>query len=1556
MKKLTTITTQYSKFSDNQVLTKGQLNTFLDYFEDQDHLSRIALSGVGIVCGFKVTFNATSKKITISKGYGVTTDGDLLTLVEQKPTIEGETQETGLQLIADAFKTYTHYRSFEDNKVSYAPFVNADDTSMELLEIFPESEIDLTSGLYTNLSDLVGIQDRVVLLYLENYAKEGDLCTALDCDNQGIEQIARLRILLVSSDDAESIANQDSILTKQNIEDYLKLPEIAVLRDIINAENTKDYQSLKQRYFNVISNETITDLGKNLDIILNKLNLNTISGSISSLFGMSPSAIPKDFQYRYDVLKDLVDTYAEIKNLLFHLNVLCCPSIGAFPKHLLLGRLDEVGQQYKSLRHNFYKSPIVGHEDDNLKKVKSLLSRVQDLVTNYQKETKGSEIKITPSQAHGVLSNKAIPFYYKINEDLLNHWSYNKYKNFVQTSNLSYHTANLSAVPSVKTPLLYNIDSFNFLRIEGVQGKSYREALDQVIGLKEKYGLSFDVKTLSVNATTSDININDYKCQFEDLSILLKAWRTEQNCVLAAMSEYFSGFSTKEVGKNVVGIRNGYDQRLKEIGKNIDIEVGIDDPKITERTLLESSSNLDLTKITGASIFNMEIAKVTGSDKSNNLWSYNKKNIVKETLTTEDDTLGKILAASIDENNEDSANDILARFNEGTKEVIASEAWKEDAPLAEFIFKDVAEVLVHSYFLDKRIPTTIPEIVDSTLSQYKLTINELCNRIKGLQTKYQSTKIDEGSKQILGLLINQMSTVCCSGKKLEILLEEIEIRKAEILKQIQLSEFVKKHPGLRHQAGVPMGGTFVMAYLTENATDQLTYETVRMELGFVSQPNLDNEKENGGYIKLWDERASTDFVFIDERKNLFDLKRLTKINKYTSVGVGETLKETVANLAAFFNYTWKVAGFSKNCKATSNGNILIIELIDQQIKEKENYIEFSDLGLFKKTRGFNNFLSKTNRLFFNENEIIVGNITDKNTVIADFALPYMCCSDCAPINFIVPREPISLSLPTDSICLGEEDAELLTFTISPNDGEVKSVVDAGVNGGVIQNDEGLYQFDANVLDSSLYGTPIKFTLNDQDTNASIIVNKKVKAEVSTSVTYNNEKKSATVTYVVKGEDIQDTTTFSWNFDNGKTSDEAPDGNGEVTVEYDLTVIDENTIKPTLSISNGTCKSNIEIAPITFEDSVAELKIDGTQFCVDKGETIEIPFDIKPDTAKLGVNGAIKGITIKGRTIVVESSDFSAFKTPIGFLVDGEVLPNSPTITIISKTDFASFTYEPENPSVKAGTKTVDINFTITGLTDLQKKEYGFIWDFGDRQSSDDSDTKHTYNISEQEAGEVVFAVVLVIEGGPCGSVRIPKDVKITINKTEVDTDNPQNCAELISNAISKDRAALSDNVDISEKLLISVVRPTITLYAEVTKNMSEYLNGNKNNNLNDLFSELIQSTGVSILENKDNTFVTGILSNFLRAQIRLFYNILHCQSKDVVEKSIDIINRVVGVIANVLKRLQGVGIQFDTGKPDPKGLEGTLRQYLNNYLIDPETPETLKNAIDTLINLILPIR
>jgi len=1254
--KLKDITTQYRKFSTNQVLTEHQLNEFLDYFDDQDRLTRTGLSGVGIACGFKLVYLETENAIEITQGRGVTTDGDLVALQNPSTTEEGIKDKT-LKSIDLSKKTYKFYKKFIDTNVKYEHFLNPDNEQIDLWELAETGD-----ETYTELEAFSNIKNMVVLLYVESYSKEGELCTQLSCDNQGIEQVSKLKVLLVSLENAKYIIGQDAIYNKHNWNDtFIALPEVNAKRVILNNKNTATFTILKQNYFNAIkNNNTIPNLKRGLKTIFSKFNRTSLDTRIDSLFNFSSNGTPTDYQYRYDVLKDLIDTYNEIKTLLLHINIACCPSIGAFPKHLMLGRIEEV-KPFLTHRHQFYKSPIIGHENTNYKKVISLLNRITELVTSYIDFNKGDVIKITPSHASGQLGNKAIPFYYDVDSELLKDWSFEKLSNLRQHYNLSYKRDYLAQVPSIQEPLSYNIDDYNFYRIEGHQGKLYKDALDQILRKKEDNGLNFDVKVLSINTTTQTINLNDYKCQFEDLSILLNAWRTEQNCILSEMSRFFSAFSTTEVGTNVVAANNGFEFEIAPQGPVVTGDGGVVVGPSTGGTAVLSNDDIISTSTTLRTVATSEaneilsgnISKLEGlSGQFTQQTDLVKTNIVKEQLTVEENTLGILLENAIKLNEEGSANDILATFNASAAEIKELPEWEAEAPLADFIFTNVTETLVYSYVLDDRIPDRITQIDKFTLTNYKLTIDQLCKRVKDLQAKYQTTKIKEGSKQILGLIINQLSTVCCSGKKLEILLEEIEKRKKEILAQIQLSEFVKKHPGLEHKAGVREGGTFVMAYLTENAADKPTYETVTLELDFLEQPNIDDEGLDGdeGEIKLWDNRLSTNFAFlhkvIDDTQN-----PLSEI-----VFIGNTIEETVNNLAIFLNNIWERAGES-SVKATADRKKLIIRITDRVLQKEENYIHFANPAI----------VGTNTKIYFEENTVLQANITTKNTVVADFALPYMCCSDCSPINFIVPKDPISLSLPQAFICLKEGiNLTPLLFKVSPADGDIKAKVPEDVASGITTNELGEQVFDPALTDASLHGTEITFTVNGEETNAKITVYADSNISVNTpQVVYNNAKTIATVTYTVVN--AIPNITYTWDLGKGELSNEIPNSDGEIVITYNLPVNTENSITPTLTISNGFCEDNITIETIVFDDPIdVTLTIEET-YCLDISglEVIKIPFTSKnPADASIEIaNGNFQGIEVQGDELIIIPTDFNLnnFGKLIKFSVLG--LPTNATITI-----------------------------------------------------------------------------------------------------------------------------------------------------------------------------------------------------------------------------------------------------------------------------------------------------
>ena len=137
MNKLNNITTQYRKFSKGQYIEHTQFNEFLDYFDDQDRLSRIALQGVGIVCGLEhqLRYNTQTSAqkranqakqlsgVEISQGVAVTTDGDFLTLSKLSKKAE-ELGESDLKTLELSGKVFTHVKVFEDDKAEYPAFDN----------------------------------------------------------------------------------------------------------------------------------------------------------------------------------------------------------------------------------------------------------------------------------------------------------------------------------------------------------------------------------------------------------------------------------------------------------------------------------------------------------------------------------------------------------------------------------------------------------------------------------------------------------------------------------------------------------------------------------------------------------------------------------------------------------------------------------------------------------------------------------------------------------------------------------------------------------------------------------------------------------------------------------------------------------------------------------------------------------------------------------------------------------------------------------------------------------------------------------------------------------------------------------------------------------------------------------------------------------------------------------------------------------------------------------------------------------------------------------------
>lgn len=517
---LSDISTQYRKFSKGQYIEYTQFNEFLDFFEDQDRLSRVMLQGVGIVCGLKHSLIYTNRilsSIQLSQGVAVTTDGDLLTL-NNTNKISEELYVSDLKTIDIESKSYTHFKVYDNFKVEYPAFYQGRE-QIELWELATAQEAGSGFQPIANLTDL---EDKYLLLYLESYEKEVKPCRGVDCDNHGIQQIRNLKVLVTTSGGITNILGKDHIqphpLFIDDVLKYGKQQRVIVERLIEGQGIDTNFLSsdVKELYSAVLENN---EYGR---IIFDKINaIAQLIGHTTVYYEGFKSTLESflaqkaGFQYAYDVVKDLADTYYEIIKLLPKAFTVNLPDLDSFPKHIMLGKLIP-STQLDFSRHQFYNSAVLDDEKST-QKVRLLISRFVQQVQNFRNfnvvDNGNAQIKITPSQKLNPLSNKAVPFYYTVNDEFLKAWNFNKTSNRSFRDNLGYNNG-LSSDAYVIKPLEFNIDKNSFYNIEGHQGMNYQEVFRQINQIKDKQQLPFDVMVLSLEELVE--NKDMFKAYFNE--------------------------------------------------------------------------------------------------------------------------------------------------------------------------------------------------------------------------------------------------------------------------------------------------------------------------------------------------------------------------------------------------------------------------------------------------------------------------------------------------------------------------------------------------------------------------------------------------------------------------------------------------------------------------------------------------------------------------------------------------------------------------------------------------------------------------------------------------------------------------------------------------------------------------------------------------------------------------------------------------------------------------------------------------------------------------------
>jgi hypothetical protein len=530
-------------------------------------------------------------------------------------------------------------------------------------------------------------------------------------------------------------------------------------------------------------------------------------------------------QYFYDYVHDLVQSYNEFLRAAARLEAECCPNSDRFPQHILLGLVAESPTAFAinfnqpgdalnfdqlsantglgpptrpaAYRHHFIPSPLFDRQDERLREVRSLHYRTYLLAYRFKTtDMLRQEIRITPSKEGDYrLSDKAIPFYYSFqpNDDLHRNWS------FEQTiMNRLARVFSYQFINQVNHPLKYRLDDQNFYRVEGLVGKSLAETIANLAKQKQQLGLSFAIEPVYVGLTMGDDVFSKTLdresllrarqailkllfCRFRDLDIIFLLLMAFLFYYLYAIIALLSRANTL----TLAGVRpsgppptgGGPGSIIGRLQPKLRVRVptGLTDTVLRELRLKDyekgsvtAKLNVETRPETSVGKFYIGLKEIPGS-----------VNLFDKTLQ--------------------AARQLNPDINQ---EVVTRRLY----PFVSLL--DKSEDLVES--------VSKAALADFDFQQFEARYEGFVHAFEAYQLQAE-TVVENDDPEVVAInqnIIQNYGALAVTGPQAMIgnLATELRQRLDNIFSELLLAGYARRHPGLEHKAGVPVGGTLILLY------------------------------------------------------------------------------------------------------------------------------------------------------------------------------------------------------------------------------------------------------------------------------------------------------------------------------------------------------------------------------------------------------------------------------------------------------------------------------------------------------------------------------------------------------------------------------------------------------------------------------------------------------------------------------------------------------------------------------------------------------------------------
>jgi PKD repeat protein len=988
----------YPVFEPDQVLTDTHLNNLFAYLDQQDHLTRNKLLGIGIVCGLNIT--ADDNQITITKGVGITSLGFLL-------QFEGG--------------TFTDFRPYTvpDFPDTIEPAVHASYATWNAQLLIPSEK---KAKGDKKLKDNAALQkSHAVVLFLEPQLTDLKNCTTEDCNDKGKRVDLTVRPLLVP----KAVLQQYKYFNLQ--QQKFVFPQVHLKRWNVPVQNMQHPANVVQAFDNVLNAKLLNELSTAYTFVFDLFAPILASNGddkpanvytyLSNLVQGVRSAYPVFYQYLYDYVDDLIKAYLDFREVVFDVLSECCPDEHLFPLHLALGEAGlSTDAGFSAYRNEFIYSPLFSEQKQRLAKARMYYRRMLLLLKTFElasllKNEKGqanassrlaqTAIRITPSCLGDFpLGKRCIPYYYNPGE-LFQTWDAEKTRRGKATTNYGYYASLYSNDAAALQPLLYDTEPYNFFRIEGHAGMEVNKALQNIVAQKQSFNLPFDVVALNMYPGQLTDEREKLKCYFNDLESQYNVLIAEMLCKLHGLycaagkwpfnkKIFDTVFRPAGSGGNTTAFKEAgaYFSATKEASGpagatvtdagGVDLNEGITDKILAGKTYEES---LQLMR-TAAISFVDQTRRVNPYRKGTYLRQFCKPDPKAETVASY--YLNWLKA------NEGKRWPKPAATVANTNPV----QWMIVYYFHLFYLIDVVEEL-----LQRILPFDLGEInfgkfkksYDEVMEEVEAFADYFDNLLHGLDILNDQKDIEqqkpfnliqeELEEWILEKAVTKVVAdsrgllMMCIDDQLQQLLYEYRKRLQYVLNQHIFSNYARLKPGLEHKAGVPKGGTFVLLYFKRPPRTQVV-------------TNRSAAFDNVEAIAV----AEEDAIANEERK------MSTAYGKKYKPSGKEKLEQQVGSIESFLE---------KN-------------------KNEFEQQEFEQITTL---------LTRVRTMPASAEALRI----PEGVVFADLYIPYMCCSECAPTAFVFQEKTEESPQPDIDIkrtffCNNEDVKE--PITVKPEGGTV----------------------------------------------------------------------------------------------------------------------------------------------------------------------------------------------------------------------------------------------------------------------------------------------------------------------------------------------------------------------------------------------------------------------------------------------------------------------------------------------------------------------------------------